>query len=346
MLDIKKEGIVLEITTLDFESEAVLNPAILQLNNDVHMFYRAVRKGNYSSIGYARFNGPLNIAERNETPVLSPISNAESHGIEDPRIVEIENMYYLSYTAYDGLNALGSYATSSDLRHFERKGILAPQLSYETFTRLAQCSGPLNQKYARFNENTNNHKYPTKTNLVWDKNLVFFPRKINNKFYFLHRIKPDIQIASIANLNELNNDFWENQILHLHDNILLSSVFDHESSYIGAGCPPIETEKGWLLIYHGVHDTANGYVYSACACLLSLEEPIHEIARLPYPLIKPALEWEINGEVNNVIFPTGTALFNETLYIYYGAADKCIACASVNIHELINTLIKYQSYDK
>lgn len=173
---------------------------------------------------------------------------------------------------------------------------------------------------------------------MWDKNLIFFPRRINEKIYFLHRIRPDIQIASVNEIEELNKVYWENYLLHLDEHIILSSKYDHEISYIGGGCPPIETEEGWLIIYHGVHDTTNGYVYTACAALLDLHNPNIELARLPYPLFKPEHEWELTGEVNNVVFPTGTSLFNDTLYIYYGAADKCIAVASVSLKKLIHEL--------
>jgi predicted GH43/DUF377 family glycosyl hydrolase len=114
-------------------------------------------------------------------------------------------------------------------------------------------------------------------------------------------------------------------------------------SYIGGGCPPIETEAGWLLIYHGVHDTVKGYVYTACAALLDLNDPGKEIARLPYPLFFPDQEWEINGEVNNVCFPTGTILEENTLYIYYGAADEHIAVASVQLNELLDELHLYKT---
>ena len=93
-----------------------------------------------------------------------------------------------------------------------------------------------------------------------------------------------------------------------------------------------------MLIYHGVHDTKSGYVYTACAALLDLQDPHIELARLPYPLFKPELDWELTGEVNNVVFPTGTSLFNDTLYIYYGAADKRIAVASLSLKTLINEL--------
>lgn len=339
MISVKKEGILLTKTLLPFEDEAVLNPAIIQEGNTVHMLYRAVRKGNYSTIGYCRLEGPLNLVERHETPLISPYFDYEAHGVEDPRIVKIDDLYYISFTSYDGVNALGSLCTSTDLKHFERHGIILPQITYDEFKRLAECSGPLNVKYERFHIHNNIINNPDKKLLLWDKNLIFFPRKINDKFFFLHRIRPDIQIVSVNNLQELNKQFWENYLLHLEENIVLSSQYKHEASYIGGGCPPIETAKGWLFIYHGVHDTPNGYVYCACASLLALDNPQKEIARLAYPLFKPELDWELKGYVNNVVFPTGTALFDDTLYIYYGAADKRIACASVNISELVNELL-------
>jgi predicted GH43/DUF377 family glycosyl hydrolase len=94
-----------------------------------------------------------------------------------------------------------------------------------------------------------------------------------------------------------------------------------------------------LLIYHSVQDTIEGYVYSACAALLDLDNPQKEISRLPYALFKPELDWELHGEVNNVCFPSGTLLVEDTLYIYYGAADKQIACASVSISALLKELM-------
>ena len=120
----------------------------------------------------------------------------------------------------------------------------------------------------------------------------------------------------------------------------------HESKYIGGGCPPIETEQGWLVIYHGVEETDKGLVYSACAALLDLDDPSLEIARLPYALFSPEHDWELNGKVNNVVFPTGTSLFGDTLYIYYGAADEQIACASLSLSALISELLLYTSHNE
>jgi predicted GH43/DUF377 family glycosyl hydrolase len=123
--------------------------------------------------------------------------------------------------------------------------------------------------------------------------------------------------------------------------------FDHESSYIGSGCPPIETEHGWILIYHGVQDTDKGLVYSACAAaLLDLDDPRKEIARLSYPLFSPEYKWELIGDVNNVVFPTGTALFGDTLFIYYGAADSHIAVASLSMAALVAELLSITNTTK
>ena len=344
MVEVKKEGIILKKTELGFENEGVLNPGVIRENGTIHLFYRAVSNGNYSSIGYCKLIDPLKVIERLESPVIFSQYDYESHGVEDPRIVKIEDLYYLTYTAYDGINALGALAISKDLKNFDKMGLIVPQISYDEFIRLAKSKGEINEKYSRYNEQDHISETQGKKVLVWDKNVIFFPRKIKGKLFFLHRIKPEIQIVvSINNLDELTPEFWQNYFLHIDDYIVLSSKYKHEVSYIGGGCPPIETKYGWLIIYHGVYDTIKGYVYSACAALLDLENPQKELARLPYPLFKPEMEWELKGEVNNVCFPTGTALIEDRLYIYYGSADEQIACASLSLDALLQELLIHKT---
>lgn len=339
MIDVKKLGILLTKTSNTFENEGVLNPAVIKVDETIHLFYRAVTKDNYSTIGYCKLSAPMVIESRNETPLLYPQAPYEFQGLEDPRIVKIDDTFYLSYTAYDGVNALGALATSLDLITWEKKGIVVPQITYEEFKHFIEAGAELPEKYIRFNDYQISHNKQDHKVFLWDKNLIFFPEKINNKFYFLHRIRPDIQIViGIDKLQDLTTEFWQNYFLHFDDNIVLAPKYDHEVSYIGSGCPPIKTVDGWLLIYHGVHDTLKGYVYSACAALLDLENPQKEIARLPYPLFYPEKEWELKGEVNNVCFPTGAIIDNGLLYIYYGAADERIAVASLNLSELMTEL--------
>jgi predicted GH43/DUF377 family glycosyl hydrolase len=346
MVKVKKEGIILEKTQLEFENDGVLNPAVIRVGDSVHLYYRAVQKGNYSTLGYCRLDGPLNIAERWEKPFMVPEFEYESHGVEDARIVKIDKLYYLTYTGYDGTSARGALATSKDLIHFKKHGIIVPDITYAEFVFQAETAAKVNENYYR------NHKFyyqeadPEKKMMLWDKNVVFFPRRINGQLVFLHRIRPGIQIASVNSLKDITKDFWEKYFLNLHDYIVLDPVHKHESSYIGSGCPPIETEHGWLLIYHGVEETPKGLIYSACAALLDINDPSKELARLPFVLFTPEFEWELIGEVNNVVFPTGTALFGDTLFIYYGAADSSIACASVSLPELLTDLLTYTTRDE
>jgi predicted GH43/DUF377 family glycosyl hydrolase len=339
MLQIKKEGIIVRSTGLGFEKEGVLNPAIVADGNKVHVFYRAVAAGNYSSIGYAQLKGPVTLAKQYDKPVIFPQSDHENNGTEDPRIVKIEGTYYITYTAYDGVNALGALATSDNLETFDKLGLITPQIQFSEFKRLAESKKPLNEKYIRYNKRDSIRTKHLKQVFVWVKNVVFFPRRIGGKLWFMIRIKPDIQLVSVYELKDLTQEFWEDYFHHFDENIVMEPIHPHEVSYIGAGCPPIETDKGWLIIYHGVHDSPKGYIYTACAALLDINDPLKEIARLPYPMFFPEFDYELKGEVNNVCFPTGTALFGDTLYIYYGAADAKIACASVSLSALLKELL-------
>jgi len=347
MIQVIKEGILLEKTAQDFESLGVLNPGAIREGNSVHLFYRAVKTGNYSSIGYCKLDGPHQVISRDTEPLISPEFAYESHGVEDARICKIDDTYYLTYTAFDGLNALGALATSHDLKTFEKQGIIVPQLSHSEFEKLMDKTRIGKDRYIGYCHSTRFIQEIDHANLLWDKDVVFFPQRIQGKLCFLHRIKPDIQFVAIDKLSDLTPEFWKTYLLNMEENTILSPKYDHETSYIGGGAPPIETESGWLLIYHGVKCTAEGNIYSACAALLDLHDPKKEIARLNYPLFEPEQSWELKGEVDNVCFPCGTALFGDTLYIYYGAADEQIGYASLSLSELISELklntIKYEA---
>ncbi len=341
MIEVLKEGLLLVPSGNVFDHCGVLNPAVIIADGYTHVFYRAVGTTNHSTIGYCKLLGASDIVERHERPLLFPQFDYECQGMEDPRIVKIDDLYYLTYTAYDGVNASGALAVSTDLVHFEKKGQITPEFTYDEFILLAETKDKINSKYLRYNDTRDTVNVFGKKLFIWDKNVIFFPRRVNGKLVFLHRIRPDIQIVSIERLEDLTVEFWQHYFLHLDDHIVLAPKYDHEVSYLGGGCPPIATVQGWLMIYHGVHDTVNGYVYSACAAMLDLDEPQKEISRLPYPLFVPQSDWEMTGVVNNVCFPTGAIVIADRLFIYYGAADDKIAFASVSLSGLIQELMLY-----
>ncbi|MBL7986062.1 MAG: pesticidal protein Cry7Aa [Flavobacteriales bacterium] len=338
---VTRHGVLLDKTDLGFENAGALNPACIRVGGKVHIFYRAVRHGNYSTIGHCVLNGPLEVERRADRPILMPEHAYESQGMEDPRIVKIEDTYYMTYTGYDRTNALGTYATSKDLETFVKHGVITPRFTYREFKKLLDCCDGLNQKYLFHYKMLKEHGLGNAladTLLAWDKNLMFFPKKINGKFALLHRIHPGIQIVFFNDPEELDRTFWEHYLMDLERHIVLDPSLPHESSHIGGGAPPIETPEGWLLIYHAAEDTPHGFVYHACAALLDLEDPSKLIARLDHPLISPEEPYERTGYVKNIVFPSGAVVFGDDLYIYYGAADERVAVASVKVSELLQRL--------
>jgi predicted GH43/DUF377 family glycosyl hydrolase len=334
MLSIKDEGIILEKTSLEFENKAVLNPACIQIDGVTHMFYRAVNNDNISSIGYCQLIDNK-IIDRFKKPILIPEYDYEKMGVEDPRVTFLEGIYYLFYTAFDGQNARIAYATSSDLINFVKKGLISPNITYNEAGKIFQRKH-LKEKYF-ISELYLEIKFKD-LNFLWEKDALLFPKKVNNQFALVHRIRPDMQVMYFQNFSDLTNDYWKTYLNKLGKYILLEPKFQFENKYIGGGCPPIETKDGWLIIYHGVEETSLGKIYHACAALLDLKNPLKVIGRLKKPLFSPKTVWEKNGVVNNVVFPTGAVVKNERLHIYYGAADKLIAAKSLNLEDLLTEL--------
>lgn len=333
MVQVKKLGVILEPTKNLFERTAVLNPGIWQEGNNIQMFYRALDEDHCSTIGYARLDDPMNVVERWDKPILMGEYAYESKGMEDPRIVKIGDTFYLFYVAHDGKNAITAYATSKDLRTFSKHGVVSPIIAYREFDEINN-ELRLKDAYSFFAS-----YYQEEAGidvLIWHKDVFAFPRKIKGKYALLHRILPDIQIAFFDSFEQLQTrDFWLKELKKMPEHVLLENKHWFETRNIGGGCPPIETADGWLIIFHTVEEKNQGRTYHACAALLDRENPLKVIGRLHEPLFSPTEEWETQGFVSNVVFPTGTALFGDTLYIYYGAADKRIAVASLSLSELL-----------
>ena len=344
MIKVKKEGIILRPSEQKFENRGVLNPGCIKIGNNVHMFYRAFSKKKKSTIGYCRLEGPLKVVERAEKPVLFPEHEYERN-LEDPRVVYLNGKYYLTYVAYDGYNVRLAYAVSNDLKNWKKKGLILPDLSYdraEDYFRA--CRLKLKERYFLF-ESYFKDKVG-KDVLLWNKDHFFFSKKIKGKFALIHRILPDMQIIYFKDFKELTLTFFKNYLRNLCDYVVLQSKYWFESRNIGGGCPPIETEKGWLIIYHAVDDMDKGKIYRAGAALLDKKDPTKVIGHLDYPLFSPDWSWEKKGYVDNVVFPTGAAIFGEKLYIYYGAGDSYIAAASLNLKELLKELLKKQKDER
>lgn len=341
MVKVKKEGVILKPTKLAFEAKGVFNPACIRVGNNVHMFYRAWDKDERSTIGYCKLEGPLKVVERMKKPFLKTDETYE-YSLEDPRIVKIGKTYYLTYVAYDGKSVRIAYATSKDLKKWKKHGPISAEMTYdEAETLFRSCKFKLKERYFLFKSYFKD--ISGKDAMLWDKDAFLFPKKIDGKFALIHRILPDIQIIYFKNFKELTLEHWKKYLKNLCGHIVLESKHWYETRNVGGGCPPIETDRGWLLIYHAVDDMDKGKTYRAGAALLDKKDPQKVIGHHHAPLFSPDQIYETKGNIPNVVFPTGTAVFDGRLYIYYGAADERIAAVSIDLDELLDELTEVGS---
>jgi predicted GH43/DUF377 family glycosyl hydrolase len=293
-----------------WESKAVFNCSVLNDGKTIHMLYRAIGEyENYvSRIGYASSNDGFSFTRRKEV-AIRPKVDYEMYGIEDPRLMTIDEEAYVTYVVLSNYvknkpSVSTALAKTNDFSHFKRLGIITEPSSE-------------------------------------DKDVVLFP-KFNRKnelqsYMMLHRPstwvgpqynteRPSIWIAegdSVTNFNKGHS-------------ILVKPEQSWEALKIGAGVPPIMTKMGWLVIYHGV---STEHAYSAGALLLDMEEPCKILGRTKRPLLTPKEDYETKGDVNNVVFPTGACILDKKLYVYYGAADKVCCVATVELPELLDYLL-------
>ena len=179
--------------------------------------------------------------------------------------------------------------------------------------------------------------------LPYNRNGVLFPRRIGGMYAMLSRPSDtghtpfgDIFVSYSPDM-----EFWGK-----HRHVMAPTPFEESAwqcTKTGAGPIPIETDEGWLLIYHGVITTCNGFVYRMGCALLDLEDPSKVKYRTRYYILGPEMPYEQNGDVPNVTFPCAALADSETgrIAIYYGCADTVTGVAFTTVDELVEYTKKY-----
>ena len=172
------------------------------------------------------------------------------------------------------------------------------------------------------------------TYLPYNRNGVMFPRKINGNFAMMSRPSDTghTPFGDMFYSESPDMCYWGKH------RFMMSPTSGWQSTKIGAGPIPIETDAGWLLIYHGVLTSCNGFVYSAGVALLDIDQPWKVIARSEPYAISPQTLYECVGDVPNVVFPCAALCDADSgrLAIYYGAADTVTGLAFATVDELID----------
>ena len=289
----------------------MLNPSAVVKDGKVYLIYRAQDNNMTSRLGLAISDDGLHF-KKEPNPILFPDQDVFNKyewkgGIEDPRIVESEDgTYILIYTSYDGKTARLCLATSKDLRHWNKHGLVLGEGKYkDTWSK----SGAIVAKQS------GNKMIAT---------------KINGK-YWLYFGDTDLFMAS-------SNDLIHWQVAENEESKKMISVLQPRSGYFDSrlvepGPYALMQEKGILLIYNG-SNAANfndpalpKFTYSAGQALFDKNAPNKLIARTETNFIRPDKPYEKEGEVNEVCFVEGLVFFKNKWLLYYGTADSKIAVA-------------------
>lgn len=171
--------------------------------------------------------------------------------------------------------------------------------------------------------------------LPFNRNGVLFPRRIRGRYAILSR-------PSDPGHTPFGDIFYSESpdLVHWgrHRHVMGPLPLSWQSTKIGAGPTPIETDEGWLLLYHGVLTSCNGFVYSMGAALLDLDEPWRVVARSTEYLLAPSAPYERVGDVPNVVFPCAALVDRgaDRLAVYYGAADTVVCLAFGRLSEVVD----------
>jgi len=166
----------------------------------------------------------------------------------------------------------------------------------------------------------------------YNKDAAVFPRKIDGKYMLIHRPSFSGQAANMWLATSPDLQHWG------HHTLLMQTRDGFwDSQKIGLGPQPIETPEGWLMLYHGVRLTAAGSIYRLGLALLDLENPAKVVRRSQQWVFGPSTHFERMGDVGNANFPCGAVVAEDkdTLHLYYGAADTCLAVATAKVSELL-----------
>jgi beta-1,4-mannooligosaccharide/beta-1,4-mannosyl-N-acetylglucosamine phosphorylase len=177
-----------------------------------------------------------------------------------------------------------------------------------------------------------------------DKDAAFFPRRFNGRWALIHRPVPNIGGAKANMWLSFSPD-----LRHWGDHSVLLEARDGawwDAGKIGLSAPPIETVDGWLVIYHGVRNTPAGVLYRVGLALLDLEDPRRVLRRGDEWVVGPEADYEINGDIANVVFPCGAVLDEPSgeLRVYYGAADTCVGLMTAQIEDVLEWVRKQPAH--
>jgi predicted GH43/DUF377 family glycosyl hydrolase len=299
---------ILSVEDWPYPANSVFNAAAAIVGGKTVLLVRVEDFRGISHLTAARSADGIHSWEIDREPTLKPDPTGhpeEIWGIEDPRATWLEELKVWAIT-YTAFSAGGPLVS------------LATTTDFHNFTRLGPVMPPE------------------------DKDAALFPVRFKGLWAMLHR--------PVARLPDMGSHIWLSfspNLKHWGEHLELIHARSGgwwDANKIGLSAPPMATKEGWLILYHGVRTTASGSIYRLGLVLLDLENPSRVIRRSEEWVFGPKASYEREGDVDDVVFPCGWTEKEGTIYMYYGAADSCIALATAKRSELVDFLLKCPPY--
>jgi predicted GH43/DUF377 family glycosyl hydrolase len=283
-----------------YPANTVFNAAAALHDGETALLVRVEDRRGISHLTVARSKDGVSGWAVDSAPAMEPSADhpEEVWGVEDPRLTWLEDEKCF-VVAYTAYSEVGPQVA------------LARTKDLRTFERIGTVLPPEN------------------------KDAALFPKKIGGNYAILHR--PVTRMAGGAHI-------WIStspDLVHWgRHRVLLKArsgpFWDAEK--IGLSAQPLETQDGWLILYHGVKNTCFGSIYRQGLALLDLETPTKVLGRSDEWIFAPVTDYERSGDVGNVVFSCGWTVVGDEVRLYYGGADTCMAIATASLQELLDSL--------
>ena len=295
---------ILSVDDWPYKANSVFNAAAAEVNGKILLLARVEDFRGMSHLTVATSDDGINNWQIERTPSLKPEPQKypeELWGIEDPRITWLEELNKW-VICYTAYSKGGPLVS------------LAMTSDFKSFNRMGPVMPPE------------------------DKDAALFPVKFKGLWAMLHRPVPKSLLlgAHIWISFSPNLKHWGE-----HQEIIQAREGGWwDANKIGLCAPPMQTEEGWLILYHGVRTTVSGSIYRLGLALLDLENPAKLIRRTDEWIFGPKAHYEREGDVDDVVFPCGWIKKKDTVFIYYGAADSRICVATADFNELVDFVLR------
>ena len=298
---------IITVKDLPYPANTVFNAGATRFNDETVLLMRVEDRRGISHLTVARSRDGITQWQIDPRPTLIPDPDnypEEIWGIEDPRITCLEEREEWAI-AYTAYSRGGPLVS------------LACTKNFKNFERMGSVMPPE------------------------DKDAALFPVRFNDRWAMIHR--------PVSAFPSMGAHIWISfspDLKHWGDHqILIPARIGGwwDANKIGLSPPPLKTDEGWLILYHGVRTTASGAIYRLGLALLDLENPSKLIVRSDQWVFGPEESYEIFGDVNKVVFPCGWTTIGDKVRLYYGGADTCIALATASLSELLAWLKEHST---